>query len=259
MRRKSILILVVLLCGLAYADDWSREYKVGARPELRVNTNDARIEVRRGGPTIKARVETEGYKIGPGEVHVYERQDGDVVSLDVRTPSGPSISFRKRWVHVEISVPESTKVDLHSGDGSLALSGISAPAFLSTSDGRVDVSDYSGPLKAKTGDGSIRVAGRFEDLNLSSGDGHIECEIQPGSRMNGRWVIRTSDGSLNLRLPQGFAADLDARTGDGHVGINVPITIKSSTEDGHHVRGSLNGGGNLIDIQTGDGSININQ
>ena len=258
MRRKSILLCVVLLCSIAYADEWKHEYKVGAKPELRVNTNDAQIEVRRGGPTIQVRVETDGYKIGPGEVHIYDRQDGDVVTLDVRAPRGPFISFRNRWIHVEVTAPENAKLDLHSDDGSLLVSGITAPADLSSGDGRIDVSAFTGPLRAKTSDGSIRVSGRFDDLSLASGDGHISCEIQAGSKMSGQWRIRTDDGSVELRIPNGFAANLEARTGDGHIRINMPITMKSSSSEGHHIEGALNGGGNLLDIQTGDGSININ-
>ena len=259
MRRKSILLCVVLLCSFAYADEWQHEYKVGAKPELRIDTNDARIEVRRGGPAIEVRVETVGYKIGPGSVHIYDRQDGDVVDIQVRAPRGPFISFgQMRWIHVEVTVPENAKLNLHSGDGALIVSGISAPADLSTGDGHIEVSDFSGPLKAKTSDGSMRVSGRFDDLNLSTGDGHITCEVQPGSKMSGRWVLRTSDGALNLRLPSDFPANLEARTGDGHIRINMPITMRTSNADGHHVEGTLNGGGNLLDIQTGDGSININ-
>ena len=258
MRRKSVLLFVVLLCSIAYADEWKREYKVGAKPELRVDTNDARIEVRRGGPSIQVRVETDGYKIGPGEVHIYDRQDGDVLTLEVRAPRGPFISFRNRWIHVEVTAPENAKLILHSEDGSLVVSGISAPADLSTGDGHIEVSDFAGPLKAKTSDGSMRISGRFDDLNLSSGDGHITCEVRPGSKMSGRWVVRTSDGSLTLRLPNDFAANLEARTGDGHIRVNMPITMRSSGSEGHHIEGALNGGGNLLDIQTGDGSININ-
>ncbi len=258
MRRKSILLCVVLLCSIAYADEWKHEYKVGAKPELRVDTNDARIEVRRGGPSIQVRVETDGYKIGPGEVHIIDRQDGDVVTLEVRAPRGPFISFRNRWIHVEVTAPENAKLNLHSGDGTLVVSGITAPADLSTGDGRIEVSAFSGPLKAKTSDGSMQVSGRFDDLNLSSGDGHITCEIRPGSKMTGRWLIRTSDGGLNLQLPNDFAANLEARTGDGHIRVNMPVTMKSSSSNGHHIEGAINGGGNLLDIQTGDGSININ-
>lgn len=258
MRRKSILLFVVLLCGFAYADEWKHEYKVGAKPELRIDTNDARIEVRRGGPTIQVRVVTEGYKIGPGDVHIYDHQEGDVVTLDVRTPNGPFISFRNRSVHVEITIPQNTKLGLHSGDGSVVVSGISAPADISSGDGHIEVWDFSGPLKAKTSDGSMKVSGRFDDLMLSSGDGHIECEIQAGSHMGGRWSLRTNDGSLNLHLPQGFAANFEARTGDGHIRINLPIATKSSSSEGHRIEGTLNGGGNVLDLQTGDGSININ-
>ncbi len=258
MRRKSILLCVIFLCGIAYADEWKHEYKVGAKPEVRVDTNDARIEVRRGGPSIQVRVETDGYKIGPGEVHIYDRQDGDVVTLEVRSPRGPFISFRNRWIHVEVTVPENSKLNLHSGDGTLVVSGISAPADLSTGDGRIEVSGFAGALKAKTSDGSMQIAGRFDDLNLSTGDGHITCEVQPGSKMSTRWVIRTNDGSVSLRLPTGFAANLEARTGDGHIRVGMPITMKASGSEGHHIEGALNGGGSLLDVQTGDGSININ-
>lgn len=257
MRHKCLLVLVLVLCGAAYGEEWKKEYTVGPKPELRVDTNDARIEVRRGGSTIQARVTTQGYKIGPGEVHIYDRQEGDVVSLDVRVPRGPSISFRERWIHVEISVPQNTKLDLRSGDGSLLVNGIDAPAQLSTGDGRIEVTDYAGALKAKTGDGSMRIVGRFDDLNVQSGDGHVECEIQQGSRMNNRWVLRTNDGSISLRVPHNFAAELDARTGDGRVHLSLPITMKSSSQDGNHLRGTLNGGGNLLEIESGDGSINI--
>ncbi len=259
MRRKSLLLAVLLLCGLAYGDEWKREYNVSGKPELKIDTNDARIEVRRGGPTIQARVVTEGYKIGPGEVHVYDRQDGNSVSIDVRIPRGPSISFRNRYVHVEITVPQNTKLDLHSGDGSISVSGIDAPAFISTGDGRIEVTDYAGALKAKTGDGSMRISGRFDDLNLSTGDGRIDCEVQSGSKMSGRWVVRTNDGSVGIRLPSDFAAELDARTGDGRVRLHIPVTVKSSEGEGHHIRGTLNGGGQLLDIQTGDGSIDIGE
>jgi Toastrack DUF4097 len=258
MWRKSILLFVVLLCTIAYADEWKREYKVGAKPEFRVDTNDARIEVRRGGQTIQVRIETDGYKIGPGEVHIYDHQDGDVVTLEVRTPHGSFISFGNRWAHVQVTVPQNTKLDLHSGDGSLVVSGISAPADISSGDGRIEVWDFSGPLKAKTSDGSMKISGRFDDLNLSTGDGRIDCDVQAGSHMSGRWSLRTDDGSLNLHLPSGFGANLEARTGDGHIRVNLPITMKSSGSEGHHVQGTLNGGGNLLDLQTGDGSINVN-
>ncbi len=261
MRRKLLLLVVVALCGIAYADEWKKEFTVGPKPELRVSTNDARIEVRRGGDKIEAGVWTEGWKIGAGGVKIYDRQSGDQVSIDVQIPSGLVFSFHNKSVHVILNVPVNTTLDLHSGDGSLVVTGIEAPARLSTGDGRIEVWNFSGPLHAKTSDGSIQVRGRFDDLSLESGDRRIECEIQPGSKMRNRWIVRTSDGSIDLRLPPDLAANLEARTGDGRLEVDFPMTVQGNSSDDsrHQIQARLNGGGNILDVHTGDGSVRIHR
>jgi hypothetical protein len=72
--------------------------------------------------------------------------------------------------------------------------------------------------------------------------------------------LRTRDGSVSLRLPQDIAADLDAHTGDGRIDSDFPVTVSgSSLTDSKSVRGRLNGGGPLLEIRTGDGSIHISR
>lgn len=265
MRRRLLLVSVLLLSAIAYADDWKKDYTVGATPELKIGTNDAGIEVHRGGSKIEAYVHTEGYKIGPGEVHIYEHQEGDRVSIDVSTPRQNIVfGWHNRSVHIVVNVPANTKLDLHSGDGSIRVFGVQAPAQLSSGDGRIEVTDYAGPLRAHTNDGSIRVDGRFDDLDLSSGDGSIHCQVQAGSKMKNPWKVRTNDGSITLRLPDDLVADLYAHTNDGHISANVPGAIRPTSGDGeetrHEIRVKLNGGGlNKLSIETGDGSINISR
>ena len=111
-------------------------------------------------------------------------------------------------------------------------------------------------LEASSGDGNIRVRGKFNGLNLRSGDGNIDAEVSPGSHMATGWTIHTGDGGVTLRLPDGFAADLDAHTGDGHITVDLPLT----TEGGIHedsVSGKLNGGGPVLTVRTGDGSVHL--
>lgn len=256
MRIRLLVLLLAVFATTVFADEWNKDFAVGAHPKLNIDTNDASIRVTAStGNRISAHVWTEGYKLGPTDVRVIDRQSGDSVDLTVRIPSR-TFSVGHHYVRVEVSVPAATQLQLRSGDGRLTVRGTRAPAQLITSDGSIEVSDFEGPLSARSGDGRITVDGRFEDLQLETGDGSIEAEVRPGSKMAGRWFIRSGDGRVNLRLPDAFTADLDAHTGDGRVTVDFPVTLNGSLNE-NTVRGKLNGGGQMLQLRTSDGSIHV--
>jgi hypothetical protein len=76
--------------------------------------------------------------------------------------------------------------------------------------------------------------------------------------MAGPWHIHTGDGSVSLRLPENFAADLDAHTGDGKITVDFPVTASGSL-GGSELRGKLNGGGQTLVVRTGDGPIRLHR
>jgi len=255
-------VLSLLALGLtAFADEWNKSYQVGDKPSLRVETNDASIEITRGASrTVSARVTTEGYKIGNSDVRVAESQSGDSVQLQVHIPNewGVHLGWRNHRVRVEVQVPPETALDLHSGDGHIRVDGTSGPARVDTGDGSIKMENFSGSIKGHTGDGSITIDGTLSDVDLRTGDGHIELTARPGSRMNSGWLIHTSDGHVEARLPQDFAAEIYAHTGDGHIQFDIPVTVNGSIERSR-IRGKMNGGGPLLEITTGDGSIRISK
>ena len=259
------VFLFPLLCLFVFtlpalADEWTKSYQVGDKPAMRVDTNDASVEISRGvGRTISARIVTDGYTIGGGGVRVTERQDADKVDLQVHIPNswGVHISTH-RSVRIEVQVPPETALDLHSGDGHIRVDGTAGQARLDTGDGRIEVRNFNGWLTAHTGDGSMTIDGVLSDVNLRTGDGHIDLTVRPGSKMNNGWLIHTSDGRVEARLPQDFAAELYAHTGDGHIQLDLPVTVNGSIERSR-IRGKLNGGGPLLEITTGDGSIRISK
>jgi hypothetical protein len=91
---------------------------------------------------------------------------------------------------------------------------------------------------------------------LSSGDGRIQLTAREGSKLDRGWMIRTSDGRVEVLLPSDFAAELYAHTGDGRITLDIPVTVNGGMERSR-VRGKMNGGGELLEISTGDGSIHV--
>jgi len=95
------------------------------------------------------------------------------------------------------------------------VNGISGQTRLDTGDGHIDVQNFSGALHGHTGDGHMTIDGVFTDLDLRSGDGHVNITVRPGSKLNSGWLIHTSDGSVDAKLPQDLAAELYAHTATG--------------------------------------------
>ncbi len=83
--------------------------------------------------------------------------------------------------------------------------------------------------------------------------------------MSQGWSVRTRDGRVTVELPSGFAAELDAHTGDGRIhadlessGGNTRRGIRDRRER-RDFTARLGQGGRLFTIRTGDGSVSIRQ
>jgi hypothetical protein len=244
----------------ARADDWSKTYTISGKADLRVDTSDANIHVSTwDSSTIAARVTTTHYKIGGDGIQIAEHQSGDVVEIDVRYPHhgfGITIDGGSRRVEIEIHMPREGRVDLHTGDGRIELAGLKGEMLLRSGDGAQEVDGVEGKLRAVTGDGHIRANGRFEELDLKTGDGSVEARAAAGSTLASGWRLESGDGSVTLEVPENLAADVDLHTGDGHIDLDMPVTTTGKIRE-NEVHGKLNGGGNLLTIHTGDGSIRL--
>jgi hypothetical protein len=258
------LILSGFVCSWAappaHADDWSKTYTLTGKPDLRVDTSDANIHVSTWDQsTIEAKVATTRFKIGD-DIRIEEHQSGDTVEINVRYPHhgvtinwGNSMSHR---VEINIRMPREGRVDLHTGDGKIELANLKGEMQLRSGDGSQEIDSVDGKLRATTGDGHIRANGRFDELELKTGDGRVEARATAGSALTTGWRLESGDGTVTLEVPENLAADVDLHTGDGHIDLDMPVTTAGKIRE-NEVRGKLNGGGNLLVIHTGDGSIRL--
>jgi DUF4097 and DUF4098 domain-containing protein YvlB len=260
------------------ADDWSKSYTISKRADLHVTTDDGDVNIISSDQKqIDAHVTTTGsYRIGPSDVRIEESQSGDHVDIGVHLPRMNFHFFGSRHgsVRVEVRVPRDLDVDVHTGDGNVAMQPVAGRIRIDTGDGNVSAdgvrgtvrmhsgdghingTNMDGSLEVDTGDGRINVRGRFDSLILKTGDGSIEAEAASGSKIASSWMLHSGDGHINLRLPSDFSADLDAHTGDGHITLDIPISVAGSLSRSS-IHGKINGGGGSLSISSGDGSIHL--
>ena len=259
MKRIGLAILALAISALpASAEQWSKTYTISNAPDLRVETSDANIHVDTWDQkTIQATITSTHYKFGRGGLTVEEHQSGDTVEINLRFPHEVHFfNFDNGRVDIEVHMPRSGRVNLHTGDGKIELAQFSGDMELSSGDGSEQIRNVEGRLHASTGDGNIDADGKFDALDVKTGDGRLDVHAFGGSKVTEEWTLHTGDGSVTLELPPDLAADLHLHTGDGHIDVDLPMSTEGRIS-GNDIHGKLNGGGKMISVQTGDGSINL--
>jgi hypothetical protein len=287
MKTKYALALAALavlpsLTALAQDADhsWSRTYPVTGKPTLTLETSDAGVAFRSCGDCheIRIRIEVVGRKLS--DYRLEEGQSGDQVHfLFKELPHiGAHIIWHKEQTQVTVESPAQLTLQARTSDGNVTLSGLQGDLSLTTGDGNVAVDHVSGNLRIKSGDGQVKITdadgaldahtsdgnlsvdGLFHALALHTSDGTLDLNLREGSKLAGPSTIQSSDGSVTVRVPQSFAADLNVHTSDGHVDCALPLTMdhyQSGGGEGHELRGKLNGGGTPLTIHTSDGNVKI--
>lgn len=269
---------MALLAPALRAEEWTKTYPVTARPQVRIHTNDGAVRVyTSGAQQVEFRVEYHGYELNKN-LRIDTRQDGQRIELDARLSSRFCVFCinTNRSLRIEVRMPRSAdlavdtgdgsveseavegRVEIRTGDGHISVQGAKGDIRLRTGDGHIEARGIDGSLEATTGDGRIRVEGRLEVLKIKTGDGSVEARVSPGSKMTQGWLISTGDGSVDAVLPDGFQANLDARTRDGRISVDLPVTVEGELGRSS-IQGKLNGGGPPLIIRTGDGSVRLHR
>ncbi|MBN1238046.1 MAG: DUF4097 family beta strand repeat protein [Gammaproteobacteria bacterium] len=265
--------------------------------ELEVVTGSGSVEVRRGRSgeaRVAGRISVHrSWGRGADEAEeIVSRIEADppIELVDGRLRVGrieDSEARRNVSISYEIEIPADTPVGSRTGSGSQSISGVAAPVDASTGSGSIALADIGGPATASTGSGSInasgiggaftgrtgsggvrlvqsapgdvhietgsgssRVSGVQGAVRVRAGSGSIEVQGEP----TGPWTLESGSGSITLRLPSDVGFDIDAASGSGGIQLEHPVegTIRRGRVDG-----TVRGGGPLLDLRTGSGSVNV--
>ena len=150
----------------------------------------------------------------------------------------------------------SGKMSVRLSDGKLLSENCSGSIKIDSGDARITLTGFNGDAEFTNSDGDVEINGVLKSINGRVSDGSMHVRVAAGSVMENEWLLRASDGSITVDLPQDFSAELDLTTSDGHLITDHPISVTGSLS-GHHLSGRLGDGGHTLQIRTSDGNIAI--
>jgi hypothetical protein len=272
MTRYSALPLVLFVAGCAQAADKTleRTFTVSPGGTLIVDADSASVEVSGGNANqVSVRMTANGSDSDLADIKLEAFQKGDEVNIVMRR--GKQSWFGHSWSgdgRIRVTVPPQFTVSVQTGGGNVELAGTVGSAKLHTSGGDIAVKNVTGNVLARTSGGGIRAdtvrgdvdadtsGGDVQLLNVdgkirgSTSGGNVECGLVGANR---GIKASTSGGSIRLVLPRATNASFEASTSGGQFTSEIPIS--TTKNDNGNAKGSINGGGELIDAHTSGGDI----
>lgn len=258
--RKALLLPAVLMLAFAApallrADYRSEKHlKLDPGGRLVVDSSDGSVTVT-GEQESGARVQVTAnrddveqyldfkYDENPGEVRIVVRRRHEGWF-------GPNWGHHGLNLHIVVTVPEETSLDVKTGGGSVEASRINREAELDTSGGSIRASELGANLRAHTSGGSIRIERVKGNARVDTSGGGIT-----GESLGGTLDARTSGGSIDLREIKG---DLLAHTSGGSIEIeNAGGRVNADTSGGsvevRFTHGNSRGG----EIESSGGGVRV--
>lgn len=200
---------------------------------------------------------------------------------------GSSWSWNGISISFVVYTPKDFECDLNTSGGSLKISGVIGKTHeLRTSGGSITAEEMSGNLDARTSGGSITINNFVGDLDAKTSGGSIKLEDIKGdieattsgggirindvegevyattsggginadiTRLESQLVLKTSGGSVRATIPSGLGLDLDLRGNR----VNTSLSNFSGESKSNRVKGTVNGGGILVELSTSGGSVSL--
>ena len=141
-------------------------------------------------------------------------------------------------------------IDLSTSGGSLDLTQLSGKIHATTSGGNVHGENISGELETGTSGGNVNLQAISGNLEAHTSGGNITVEMKDPKDYI---TLHNSGGKVDLQLPASKGYNLDL---SGKVKVGTLKNFSGDTGE-DYMRGTLNGGGTKVKVNSGDGRVNL--
>ncbi len=152
------------------------------------------------------------------------------------------------------------KGSVRTGGGDIKVASAVNGINITTGGGEIIMSDSKGDVAVSTGGGDVVVNNKSGNIKIKTGAGNVAADITPGAQ--GENHITTGSGDVRLVIPENSKTTIRViRKGKHHDDVHINSDFSLTTED---IRENelvsvyqLNGGGSLIEIKTGFGTVEL--
>jgi hypothetical protein len=242
---------------------FERTLTVDGPVELHIRTGAGSIQIRTGAGDrvqVVGRVSAGSWRDGADAAERVRKveatppitQNGNVIRIG-DTSNDPL--YRNVGISYELVVPANAQINSQTGSGSQTIGSVDGSVRAQTGSGSIRIERTGGSLHAQTGSGNIEVDSVAGEVRAQTGSGSVDVR----QTARGDVSVQTGSGSVSLSLPPDAAYTLDARTGSGSIATPQPFAplAAEGRVRRNHVRGTVRGGGNTVQVRTGSGSIAI--
>ncbi len=203
---------------------------------------------------IKALKTTKGDPDKLKEVEIEVESTANSVSVDTIFPRGKNIRVSVKY---EVKVPQGVNLGkVKSTNGSVCITGPVGNTNASTTNGKVELDGANGTVSLSSTNGKIEAANVKGEIDADTTNGTIVLEV---FSFEDEIKASTTNGSITLRVGslEKANADFNARTVNGSISLDLPITLKSMKKSRRSLEGQIGQGGPEISLRTVNGSIRI--
>lgn len=152
--------------------------------------------------------------------------------------NGPEQARDAGWsVSFEIFVPKQGDLTLKAHNGGIAISDVRGNIRFDTMNGGVSLKRLAGNVEGKTMNGGLSI------------------ELA-GSRWDGNKLdARTTNGGVNITMPENYSAHFETATVNGHLNFSFPLTVRG--EINRSLSTDIGSGGPTIHVETTNGGVNV--
>lgn len=290
----AIAIVVAVACAAGFAEvkTFEKKFQVGAGGTLSLSTESGSVSVTGGsGSEVIVTATIEGRSSDVAKFVVEANQSGNNVDVTGKAPKDFWRFLRGANLDVRftVTVPRAYNVRMQTSGGDLAVSTLTGTVHgetsggnvsidhvdgastLETSGGDIRVDAVKGDVKAETSGGNVKVKNVVGNVHGETSGGDIAAEDVEGKvrleTSGGNVMIKvrgankgihaeTSGGNVTILIGKSVGAMIDAGTSGGEVVCDLPVMVSGKISE-DRVKGTVNGGGELIYAHTSGGNVRI--